>query len=312
MTPQLTRRDLAGLAIAAPFALGGAAPGVSSGALTFLGVGDWGRNGDEHQREVAARMGEVGAEIAARFVVSVGDNFYNDGVASADDPHWRTSFEDVYTAPALQVPWYVALGNHDYRGEPDAQVAYTAKSPRWRMPARKFLQGFTAPDGATLDLLVIDTPPLIEAYRGEPSMRVQGQDPQAELAWIDVQLAASRADWKIVAGHHPVYSGGSDHGSTPELIRELKPILERRGVAAYLFGHDHDLQHIEVGPVAYIGTGAGSRTRPTGAIAGTRFCSDKSGFTSFALTRARLNVGFHAWTGERLHQAEIKAPTVAA
>ncbi|MEJ0065789.1 MAG: hypothetical protein WDM85_10455 [Caulobacteraceae bacterium] len=34
-----------------------------------------------------------------------------DGVASVNDPKWRTSFEDVYTAPSLQVPWYVALGN---------------------------------------------------------------------------------------------------------------------------------------------------------------------------------------------------------
>jgi len=41
-----------------------------------------------------------------------------------DDPQWQSSFEKVYTASSLQVPWHVVLGNHDYHHDPDAQIAY--------------------------------------------------------------------------------------------------------------------------------------------------------------------------------------------
>lgn len=50
-----------------------------------------------------------------------------------------------------------------------------------------------------------------------------------------------RADYLIVAGHHPVLSAGI-HGSTSYLISNLKPLLEEYDVTAYLSGHDHNLQ----------------------------------------------------------------------
>jgi len=109
------RRALQGLGLAAiaPFAPVWAAEADPDPFISFLAVGDWGRDGAFHQAEVAARMGETATALYADFVISVGDNFYEDGVASVDDPKWKTSFEDVYTAPSLQIPWYVALGNHD-------------------------------------------------------------------------------------------------------------------------------------------------------------------------------------------------------
>src|ERR1700740_1068049 len=75
----------------------------------FLVIGDWGRDGAQHQRDVAVQMGKAAAELGSRFVMSVGDNFYDNGVQSVSDPQWQSSFEQVYTDPALQIPWYVAL-----------------------------------------------------------------------------------------------------------------------------------------------------------------------------------------------------------
>jgi hypothetical protein len=49
---------------------------VALGGMTFLGIGDWGRQGMWHQKEVAAQMGIFAKKLGASFVVSTGDNFY--------------------------------------------------------------------------------------------------------------------------------------------------------------------------------------------------------------------------------------------
>src|SRR6516162_3247682 len=77
--------------------------------LNFLVFGDWGRHGEKDQIEVATQMEITAKAMPAQFIISVGDNFYEKGVASTDDPQWQKTFEKVYTAPSLQVPWHVAL-----------------------------------------------------------------------------------------------------------------------------------------------------------------------------------------------------------
>jgi len=99
---------------------------------TFLVLGDWG-TGSTAQRKIAVQMAKTAKAIGARFVISTGDNFYEDGVESVLDPQWKTSFEEVYDQPALMIPWYITLGNHDHHGNIVAQVDYT--NSRWRLPA---------------------------------------------------------------------------------------------------------------------------------------------------------------------------------
>ena len=52
-------------------------------------------------------MGVVGDALAAAFVISVGDNFYEDGLTGVNDTAFDTSFSDIYTAPSLDKPWHV-------------------------------------------------------------------------------------------------------------------------------------------------------------------------------------------------------------
>ncbi|WP_230770022.1 metallophosphoesterase [Sphingomonas sp. Leaf4] len=137
MTIRIDRRTLLG-----GFAVGAAGLAVTPAAAapkgcSFAVLGDWGRDTPE-QHHVAAAMGRAAAAARSDFVLAIGDNFYSDGVESVDDPLWQSVFEGVYTHPALQVPWYALLGNHDYRGNPQAQIDYAATSKRWRMPARYY------------------------------------------------------------------------------------------------------------------------------------------------------------------------------
>lgn len=302
----LTRRRLLEAAAVAGLAGWGDAAKAEPSSLAFLAVGDWGRDGLHHQREVAAQMGAAAAQLGVSFVVSVGDNFYPHGVKTAADPQWRSSFEEVYTAPSLQVPWWAVLGNHDHHGRVDAQIEYARKSPRWRMPALHYAMNARAPDGASVELFFLDTTPMAAESREEgdpavPEGRHAGQD---QLTWLDQSLARSTADWKLVVGHHPVYSGGQ-HGDTQELIARLAPLLERRGVQAYLNGHDHDQQDIQIGKVRYLTTGAGAKTRPSDARAGAAFNSDRPGFLAVQLDRASLRYSFWDFGGAVLHQSQI-------
>ena len=327
---QLTRRrliqTLGGVGIAAAMPQGCDWADAGGASLKFLAVGDWGRHGQHHQQEVADRMGESAALLGARFIISVGDNFYENGITGVDDPAWKSSFEDIYTAPSLQVPWYVALGNHDYRGNTQAQIDYSAISRRWRLPARWHSFSAHGPDGALVEIFVVDTAPMIRAYYANGAQLVKVGDQEGnvrlQLAWLDAGLAASKADWKIVVGHHPIYWGRGRRrfrtppadrrllvvAGRPDLIAQLDPILQRHRVPLYINGHIHDLQHVHLGATHYVCTGAGSKMDPTCNMGGSDFCSLHSGFIACSVNRARLRVAYRDYLGTELHVVDIARP----
>ncbi len=307
----LNRRDvLGGIAAATALAvLPQSLLAAANPAVHFLVVGDWGRDGNSHQRDVARQMGKAAKAASSRFVVSVGDNFYDNGVASVTDPQWRTSFEAIYAAPSLQVPWYVALGNHDYRGTPQAQIEYAKTSTRWRMPSRYYKLAGIDIGAPQLDLFFIDSSPLVHKYRqkveGNIAANVATQDVDAQLRWLDAELGSSTAPWKLVIGHHTLHSGGSAHGDTLELQQLIEPLLKKHRVQAYINGHDHDLQHIRRGGVDFIGCGAGSEVRPVASVEGTLFCAERSGFASITSSPDAMRLEFRDFTGASLYRGAI-------
>jgi tartrate-resistant acid phosphatase type 5 len=277
-----------------------------NGGLNFLVVGDWGRNGEKDQRDVAAQMGRAADDTAAKFVISVGDNFYEDGVASVDDPQWQSSFEQVYTAPSLHVPWHVVLGNHDYHLSSDAQIAYGKISKRWNMPARYFTRTEPIDAATAADFFYLDTMPMASFDDDEQPFRdkVPWHDVPNQMVWLEKVLAASTAPWKIVVGHHPIFTGGI-HGDTPYLVNHVLPLLEKYGVQAYLNGHDHDLQHLQAGNVNLFCSGAGSKPRMTKKTARTKFAEGCSGFMAVSLRPDQMHVRLLNDRGELLYSAAI-------
>ena len=266
---------------------------AADGELRFFAMGDWG-SGTEDQRKVAAQMARSAAKFAPDFIVSTGDNFYPDGVRSVDDEQFASKFTNVYADSRLQVPWYVTLGNHDHRGKVRAQIKYSERNPRWRLPSKfyKHSQPLSGTEGA--DFFHIDTSEIL--YADKP-------DVDEQLTWLDNALASSEATWKIVTGHHPVYSGGR-HGSSKELIARLSPLFARHGVQAYLNGHNHHLEHVIVDGTHYLTTGAGAKPQAAKGIEGTRFAvGEKLGFLIMRLTGAELEIEFVDDQGNSLYTA---------
>ena len=264
---------------------------AQSGGLNFLVFGDWGRNGEKDQHDVAVQMGVAAHEIGAQFIIAVGDNFYENGVATVDDHQWQTSFEKVYTAPSLQVRWQAILGNHDYNGNCDAQIAYSRVSHRWNMPARYYTRTERIDAATEVEFFYLDTTPMAKHRHDEfpAGTDLAAQDLDRQLAWFKAALEASTAPWKIVVGHHPVYSGG-EHGDTPYIVKHILPLMQEHKVQVYFNGHDHDLQHLQAGSVNLFCSGAGSKVRPTTNTPHTHFAKSCSGFTAVALQADQLAV----------------------
>lgn len=57
-------------------------------------------------------MGIIADRLDIDFVVSTGDNFYDDGLTGVDDPAFDESFKYIYAAPSLQKQWYTGMYIH--------------------------------------------------------------------------------------------------------------------------------------------------------------------------------------------------------
>ena len=270
-------------------------------SLNFMVIGDWGHNGHFYQKEVAHQLEIAMYQTDADFIVSTGDNFYPNGVASVNDPLWQSAFENIYHGPHTFEDWYVVLGNHDYLGNAQAQIDYTEKSQRWQLPARYYSKTFALENNEQVLMVFLDTNPIQPEYKDRDKYRsTQGQDYKTQLTWLETQLAGSNAKWKIVVGHHPLYSSGKRFGRNQGLRDILEPILERHNVHAYIAGHEHDLQYNQPknSKVAHFVSGGGSEARFVKQREFTRYAEATPGFLSISINGETLSVSAINHLGE--------------
>jgi len=258
-----------------------AAPGDHP--VRVLAFGDFG-DGSEAQRQVAAAMLAYHLHRRFDFAVTLGDNFYSTGMASPDDERWQTWWRNLYDP--LRIPFYATLGNHDW-GQPNspaAEIMYTTRSQSWRMPAAYYT--FTA---GPAQFFALDTDIISEA----------------QLLWLQAALDASRARWKVVYGHHPIYSEGQ-HEDNNMKIAQLLPVLRDRA-DIYLAGHDHDMQHLRPeGRLHFVVAGSGGKLRPIDPGPRSLFAKSAHGFAVLDIEADRLQFTFVGLGGEELYRYELR------
>ncbi|WP_018466580.1 metallophosphoesterase family protein [Calidithermus timidus] len=179
-------------------------------------IGDWGA-ASPHRPKVAQAMRETHEQRPFDGLLTLGDNFYPRG-----EP--VQAFLDEL--PRVRI--YPAFGNHD-------------------VPAL----------GAQLKLFGVERP--YYSFRlGALEVFVvysEGFDP-AQRSWLEAALRASRAPWKVLALHRPLYSSGL-HGGSRSLRSALEPLLLRYGVRLVLAGHDHDYERLEARGITHVVCGGG-------------------------------------------------------
>lgn len=274
--------------------------------LNFYVANDLGRNGYYDQKPIAEMMGELGEMIGPEFVLATGDVHHFEGVRSVNDPLWMTNFELIYSHPELMIPWYPICGNHEYRGNTQAVIDYSAVSRRWEMPARYYTKVFDE-EGVTLRIVWIDTTPLIDKYRRDSVKYADAcrQDIDSQLEWLDSVLETAQEDWVIVAGHHPIYADTyKSETERLDMQNRVDAILRRHRVDMYICGHIHNFQHIRVegSDIDYIVNSSGSLSRDVKPVEGTVFCSGASGFSVVTADKATLILRMLDKNGDVLHE----------
>ena len=232
--------------------------------VRFAAIADNGF-GSLDQMAVAKSMWETYQQKPYPFVLMAGDNIYSYGEISLA----KAYFEEPY-APLLKenVKFYAVLGNHDIIKSNNGldQINY----PLFNMSDRYYSFTKGAVNAGTVEFFAIDT---------------NSNAPwEAQLGWLDQQLAKSTAPWKIVYGHHPLYSSGR-HGSNPELTAKLAPIFAKHKVPLYLCGHDHGYERsIPLdGTIYIVNGGGGAPLYKFGRSPHTAFVSSQFSFMTFDL-----------------------------
>jgi tartrate-resistant acid phosphatase type 5 len=275
-------------------------------SLNFLFISDFGGQGGKIQRDVAFQAGIIAGLEKSKFVITGGDNYHQNGIQNARDSRWKSEYEDIYSSQSLMIPWYASLGNHDYVGNAQAEIEYSLISKRWKMPDRYYAHTEKINDTTDALFVQIDTSPFITEYRNNDSIyHVLGQDIHKQLYWIDSVLNSSHALWKIVVGHHPIYSSVSNHGNTNELIDNILPLLQKYGVRIYLCGHEHFLQYLVHNAINFFVCGGGSVSRPVNDRDDVIFGIGSPGFLSMSLTPASARVVYFDDNGKSLYSTTI-------
>ena len=200
--------------------------------LVFFALGDSG-SGSKNQKLVAELMEKRCQQLEhLDGLLFLGDNIYPSGAKSVDDEAFETLIDGPYNSPCLKkARLYPVLGNHDYDGNPQAQVDYSKKNPRWFMPNRFYSLRY----GSLLELVAFDS--------NQSDFCLKSS--RCSLDFLYRRLVSSETKWTFVLSHHPLASASSKKSSHTGLspwawlIRQFAC----KKADAWLSGHTHHLEH---------------------------------------------------------------------
>jgi hypothetical protein len=238
--------------------------------LRFVSVGDTG-TGAEGQYAVARAMVQHYQQNPYPLVALAGDNIYNNGEIEKIEAVFERPYQPLLNN---HVKFYACLGNHDIRTENgDRQIEY----PGFNMKGRyyTFRQG-------DIQFFALDT----NLYYVRDVANNPAGD--AQLAWLEEELSRSNAPWKVVFGHHQIYSSGH-YGVNQALIEKFVPLFKQYRVQLYINGHDHHYERSKsIEGTTYLICGGGAGTRSVEPRDFSAYAESRLSFAAYEVYRDRL------------------------
>jgi len=177
--------------------------------MRFAVIGDFG-TGDTIEQAIAQRMCSRRTDHPFNLAFTTGDNVYPYGQRSRFGPAFFDPFRCLRNNGA---EFHASLGNHDWytnEGRPELN------EPAFGMKSRNYVIRRGGVRFVIADSNVLDRDRLRAMLRPETG-----------------------DGWTVVLFHHPVFSPGTRHGSTPGFRPGLPRMFQRWGVDLVFNGHDH-------------------------------------------------------------------------
>lgn len=212
------------------------APPPGTRAISFGVLGDSGRtDGRGRQGDVVKRIVE---HADHDLVIHTGDLVYPEG----ERKDYREAFFVPFAPLIENTPFYPSIGNHDVRADDAAPLLEAFHLPTNDADGSERFYSF---DYGSVHFVCLDTSTSDLSPGGE------------QASWLDRDLAAATAPWKVVFFHKSPFSEAL-HGDDGEVQKAFVPIFESYGVDIVFTGHDHNYQRFKPkGGVHYVVTGGG-------------------------------------------------------
>jgi acid phosphatase len=215
-----------------------------------------------------------------------GDNIYTNGEMEKIEAVFERPYKALLQAG---VKFHACLGNHDIRtANGDRQIRYAPLNMAGRY--------YTVRQGP-VQFFALDTN--------------HNADWRSQYVWLEQTLSQSDAPWKVVFGHHPIYSSGR-YGTNPNLINLLSPLFTQHGVQLYLNGHEHDYERSQpMYGTTYLVCGiGGARLRPMGRSPWTACAESRFGFAAFEVYEQTIEIRAIGTDGTVFDRATISRQVV--
>ncbi len=202
-------------------------PAHGATKLTFCAIGDTGfpRRGDGQANDNQLAIAKLMEEQRPDLVLHTGDIIYLVGQPQSFDP----LFFKPYAAMLARVPFFVTLGNHDVKTK---DGKFTLEE--FPYPANQNGNRYYSFDAANVHFVCLDSNQIELCDTTERFLATdQGK-------WLEADLAAADAEWKVVWFHYPLLSINKSHKPETTIMRNvLDKLLDDAGVDLVVNGHDH-------------------------------------------------------------------------
>jgi hypothetical protein len=259
------------------------APLPGKGApVAFVAWGDSGYGGLD-QRAVASQLKTVKYDL----ILHTGDVAYDDGTRS----QFESNFFAIYEPMLASVPSYPVSGNHDYHSDGASPFLEVLSLPENGGPEGR--ERWYSFDWGDVHFVALDTERVNEA----------------QIQWLEEDLAANDLPWTIVYTHMGPYSSGP-HGSNTTFRDAFGDILRAHGVQLVLSGHDHCYERtVPIDGITYVVTGGGGRgVRRPGSSSFTAFSHDVLHFVYVTIDGPELRLYAIDATGKEFDFTRIVNP----
>lgn len=219
----------------------------------------------------------------------LGDMAYGDGTFV----EFEERVFDIYKLFLHRVPTFPTIGNHEYKtanAQPYLDV-YHLFEQTLRPEEKERYYSF---DYGNIHFVSLDSNDLMII---PIALDQTGFSDDDMIDWLEADLAASDADWKIAFFHHPPYTS-SERDPNIAVRNAILPTLEAGGVDLVLVGHDHHYERSKViregaesaDGIQYVVAGnGGAGLRPATGDWFTAFVEDqRHGFLSIEISGCSL------------------------